>query len=126
LEIFNFFLNSYRKGLLTFCGSDLSNIVISFHPEADDGRFSFRNYENGRYSNGIMTQLYTKHPNIIKAVIIGKKSWGLHLNMWIDGVVEGTFRIQEFIDDFNQHGIKIPDSLLQDYKNRVYKKMKNK
>jgi hypothetical protein len=46
--------------------------------------------------------------------------------MWIDGVVEGTFRIQDFIDDFNQHGIKVPDSLLQDFKNRVYKKMINK
>lgn len=46
-----------------------------------------------------------------------------HLNMWIDGVVEGTFRIQEFIDEFGQHGIIIPDSLLQDFRNRVNKKL---
>jgi hypothetical protein len=43
--------------------------------------------------------------------------------MWIDGVVEGTFRVQEFIDEFGQHGIIIPDSLLQDFRNRVYKKI---
>jgi hypothetical protein len=66
--------------------------------------------------------LYTRHPNIVRAIIIGKKSWGLFLNMWIDGVVEGTFRIQEFIDEFSQHGITIPDSLLQDFRNRVIKK----
>jgi hypothetical protein len=46
--------------------------------------------------------------------------------MWIDGVVEGTFRIQEFIDEFGNHDITIPDSLLQDFKNRVYKKMMSK
>jgi hypothetical protein len=122
-----FLISFYRKGLLTFCGSDLSNITIGFHPEADDARLNFRKFDNGQYAvNDICHELYSRHPNIIRGVIIGKKSWGLHLNMWIDGVVEGTFRIQDFIDDFNQHGIKVPDSLLQDFKNRVYKKMINK
>ena len=35
------------------------------------------------------------HPNTLKGVIVGKKSWGLHLTMWTDGIVEGSFTERE-------------------------------
>lgn len=126
-EIFNFFLKSYRKGLLTFCGSDLNaEYKITFDVNGKEGKFIVRSYENGNFSNmSSIVDIPTRHPNIVKGVITGKKSWGLHVNMWIEGVVEGTLSIQEIIEHFENHGIIIPESFVKDFRNRVYSKIAN-
>lgn len=62
------------------------------------------------------------HPNIVKGVIVGKKAWGLWVDQWSDGIVEGTFFQREIEQDFEDKGIKIPMSLLKDFDNRIYRK----
>jgi hypothetical protein len=56
-------------------------------------------------------------------VIIGKKSWGLFLNEWSDGIVEGSFTKKEIIKEFYENNIIIPESLLKDFENRIIQKI---
>jgi hypothetical protein len=42
----NFFLNSYRKGLLT-CGGSI--VVVEFDINESEGKHVFRKYDNGQY-----------------------------------------------------------------------------
>ena len=67
--------------------------------------------------------MVSQHPNISKGVIIGKKSWGLWLNQWTDGIAEGCFTKQEILNEFEKHNIKIPESLLTDFNNRLNQKI---
>jgi len=120
-QIFIFFLTSYRKGILTFCGS---NVDVEFDVNEIEGKNTFRKFDNGQYKNG--TPIISRHPNIVKGVIIGKKSWGLWLNEWSDGIVEGSFTKREILKDFEDLGITIPESLLKDFENRIYFKMKKR
>ena len=83
-EMFNFFLKSYRKDILTFCGSIVN---IKHDLNSEDGKFSFRLFENGNFKQ---KEIVSTHPNILKAVIIAKKSWGLHCEMWSEGISEGV------------------------------------
>ena len=76
-------------------------------------------FDNGFFKNKTIS---SKHPNIVKAVIIGKKSWGLQLNEWTDGIVEGSFTNQEILKQFKDKNIIIPESLLVDFYNRIYSK----
>lgn len=62
----------------------------------------------------------------MRGVIIGKKSWGLFLNEWSDGIVEGSFTKKEIIKEFEDNGISIPESLLKDFENRIVQKMKKR
>lgn len=80
-------------------------------------------FDNGLFKNSTIS---SRHPNIVKAVIIGKKSWGLQLNEWADGIVEGSFTKQEILSQFHDFNIEIPDSLLLDFENRIYSKLINK
>lgn len=114
--MFNFFLESNRKGILTFCGSDIN---IEFDINNVNGKRCFRNFDNGQYK---LKPIITKHPNIVKSVIIGKKSWGLWLNQWVDGIIEFSFTKEEILEEFNKLGIVIPESLLLDFDNRIEKK----
>lgn len=68
----------------------------------------------------------TRHPNIVKGVLIGKKSWGLWLNEWTDGISEGSFTRDEILGQFDDNGIVIPESLLRDFENRLYQKRVNR
>lgn len=117
-EIFNFFLSSYRKGILTFCGSIVN---VEFDVNESEGKNTFRKFDNGQYSGG--KPIVTRHPNIVKAVIVGKKSWGLWCDQWADGIAEGTFLKREIIQEFENKGIRIPDSLMKDFEDRVYRKI---
>lgn len=117
-EIFNFFLSSYRKGILTFCGSIVN---VEFDVNESEGKNTFRKFDNGQYSGG--KPIVTRHPNIVKAVIIGKKSFGLWCDQWADGIVEGTFLKREIIQEFESKGIIIPNSLMKDFEDRIYRKM---
>ena len=118
-------MKSYRSGILTFCGS---SVDIDFDVYGIEGKMTFRKYDNGQYQQGKQQgkQIITRHPNIVKAVITGKKSWGLWVNEWSDGIVEGTFTQKEILQQFEDNGIVIPESLLKDFDNRIINKMKKK
>ena len=64
----------------------------------------------------------SRQSNILKAVIIGKKSWGLWVDQWADGIADWTFQEEEILEEFSKRDIKIPDSFLLDFRNRVEKK----
>lgn len=115
-EIFTFFLSSYRCGILTFCGSKVN---VEFDLNSDDGRFGFRRFENGETK---IHNLINQHPNVLRAVIIGKKSWGLHLNMWTDGIVECCFTKEEIFQQFTEKNIKIPEPFILDFEKTLLKK----
>ncbi len=75
----------------------------------DDGQFKNKNPRS-------------KHPNILRCVITGKKSWGLWLDQWTDGIVDWTFTREEILEIFEEKGIKIPDSFLLDFDNTTTRK----
>jgi len=56
--------------------------------------------------------------------LIGKKSWGLHVKMWSEGISEGSFTKYELLDEFKRVNIIIPESLLLDFNNQIVKKVK--
>jgi hypothetical protein len=88
-------LVSYRKGILDFCGTEVNTIFDTNEP---DGMMCFMNFENGEYPRN--THMKTHHSNILRGVIVGKKSWGLWLNEWSDGISEGLFTLDEIITQF--------------------------
>jgi len=113
-NIFSYFLNSYRKGILDFPGSIVD---VKFDINAEDGKFVFREYEDGKYKN---QSLISRHPNITKAVISAKKSFGLITTEYSLGIAEGSFLIDELLSELEK--INTPQSLLKDFLNKVYKK----
>ena len=115
-RMFSFFLQSYRSGILDFCGS---SVEVKFNPDGDDGKFGFRRFENGEIK---IHDLNSRHSNVLRGVIIGKKGWGLWLDQWTDGIVECSFTRNEILKQFNDNGIVIPESLLQDFDNTILKK----
>jgi len=44
------------------------------------------------------------------------------LNEWTDGIVEGSFTDREILEEFTKNGIVIPESLLNDFDNRLRQK----
>jgi hypothetical protein len=113
-KMFSFYLSIYRSGLITFCGVNVD--AINGNSSGIEGKYAFREYDNGRYSNGIPS---LRHPNILRAVIIGKKGWGLWLNVWAEGVADCTFTKEEILNQFTAYNIDIPEPLLEDFNNRV-------
>jgi hypothetical protein len=116
-EKFNFFLKSYRTKLLTFCGEDVQTF---YDPNGVDCKEGFRLYEDGQFSRG--KPIKTRHPNILRAVIVGKKSFGLWLDQWTDGIADWCFTRDEILDEFKIRNIIIPQSFLKDFDNRLEKK----
>jgi hypothetical protein len=94
-------------------------VEVGYHPYWS-GKESFRMFDDGQFKNKIPV---SKHPNILKCVIIGKKSWGLWVKEWSDGISEGTFTVNEILNEFTLRGIKIPDSFLKDFYNVIEKKV---
>ena len=118
--MFSFFLKSYRVGILDFCGTE---VKTNFDIDSKDSKFCFKSFENGVYSKEeILQGIKTKHPNILKGVIIGKKSWGLWKNEWSDGISEGLFTLNEILEEFKNYNINIPESLFQDFINTIHRK----
>ena len=115
--MFTFFLQGYRSGLLEFCGS---GVTTEFDVDGDEGKFCFRKLENGEYKPGEIPK--TRHSNILKGVITGKKGWGLWVDQWSEGIVDWTFTEEEILGEFQTRGIQIPEPLLKDFRNRVEKK----
>ena len=114
--MFNFFLICYRKDILTFSGTQVS---VKYDPNGEDGKLTFRKFDNGDYK---LKQITTRHPNIVFGVIKGKKSWGLWLNIYTDGIVDWSFTIEEIQSIFSDHDIVIPDPLWKDFLNVLERK----
>ena len=93
---------------------------IDFDVYGIEGKMTFRKYDNGQYQQG--KQIITRHPNIVKGVITGKKSWGLWVNQWSDGIVEGTFSKREILEQFEKLNIIIPESLMLEWDKLIQKK----
>ena len=118
--MFTFFLKSYRVGLLDFCGS---SVDVKFDPNGKDSKVSFKEFDNGLMKIG---DLSSCHPNTLKGVIVGKKSWGLWLQEWTDGIVSGDFSEKEILNEFKIRNIEIPKPLLIDWDNVIIKKINKK
>ncbi len=114
--MFEFYFKVYRSGLITFCG-DIIN--IDFDINGSEGKFAFREYDNGRFRG--MNPI-TRHPNILKSVITGKKGWGLWVSSWTEGIVDWTFTKEEILKEFNIRNIEIPDSLMLEWDKLIQKK----
>ena len=114
--MFEFFLKSYRSGLLTFCGS---KVDVEFDSNGNEGKYCFRQYENGEMKTG---NLKSRHPNILKGLVIGKKSFGLWVDQYTDGINEWTFTKDEILGEFHKRNIKIPEPFLRDFNNVLERK----
>jgi hypothetical protein len=116
-EMFTFFLKSYRTGILEFTGSI---VEVEFEMDGDEGKYCFRKIENGEIKRNEVIK--TRHPNIVKAVVCGKRSFGLWVDQWSEGIVDWTFTEEEILGEFQKRGIQIPEPLLKDFRNRIEKK----
>ena len=85
----------------------------------DDSKYCFRKFENGQVK---IHNLESCHPNILKGVIIGKKSWGLFVEQWTGGINEWVFTREEILREFKKKNIKIPKSLLKEFDNLLERK----
>lgn len=115
--MFKFFLDVYRKKICTFSGSI---VTVNYDKNGVDAKVCFKQINNGEYTKGKIP--VTKHINVLTGVIIGKKSWGLWLNEWSDGICEWSFTLDEILNEFKEKNITIPEPLLLDFKNRIEKK----
>jgi len=116
-EKFNFFLKCRKSNLIDFCGE---KIEVVFDINSPCAKECFRLFEDGYYSKG-KNILKSKHPNILKNVIEGKKGWGLWLNEWSLGISECNFTKEEILNIFKIKNITIPESFLIDFENRILK-----
>ena len=115
-EMFFFFLKSYRKGLLTFGGVGVDTV---FERNGTSCRETFRRFDDGQYK---FKDITSRHNNIVRGVITAKKSWGLHVRLWTDGIAESDFTIDEVLSSFTDLEISVPGVLLKELQNSVMKK----
>ena len=92
---------------------------IEKREEGPDCREAFRMYDDGQFKFKVP---YSKHPNLLKAVITGKKSWGLWVDQWTEGIIDWSFTRDEILKEFSSRNIKIPDSFLKDFDNTIERK----
>lgn len=119
--MFNFFFDITRKDITTFCGSDVeSKNKIEFDINGDEAKFCFRKIENGQYQKGEIIK--TRHPNILRTVLIGKSGWGLWRDQYTDGIVDWTFTREEIMNIFSEKRIKIPEPLIKEFDDFLEKK----
>lgn len=125
--MFKFFYEIVRKDLIDFCGSDINKeFTFIFDINGDDGKVSFKKYENGLYTSNSIVEIRTKHPLILQKVILGKKGWGLWVKEWSLGISEGSFSMREILEEFTNRNIEIPDSFYNEFKNKIVKLLKEK
>lgn len=107
---------SKRRGLLDFCGS---HVEVEYDPNGPDSREGFRMYDDGQFKG---KTIKSRQPNVLQSVIIGKKSWGLWLDQWTDGITDWLFTQDELLVQFQEKGIVIPESFLKDFENTLERK----
>ena len=119
--MFTFFLLINRTGLVTFCGSNVEDRnKIVFDPNGDEAKYCFRKFENGQYKEGV--PIITRHPNILRSVLTGKRGWGLWRDQWTDGIVDWTFTKEEILNEFFERKIEIPESLMKEFEDFIERK----
>lgn len=116
-KMFTFYLSVYRSGLITFCGVGVDEIESD--PNGAEGKYAFREYDNGRYKELIPPM---RHPNILKGIIIGKKGWGLWVEQWAQGIVDWSFTKEEILGEFTSRGIEIPEPLMLEWDKLIIKR----
>lgn len=99
-----------------------ASTIVYFDKNGLDCRECFRLHEDGFYKGG--KPIITKHPNILKSVLIGKKGLGLWFDQWSDGIVDWSFTKEEILNEFDKKGVEIPDSFLTEFENLIEKKNK--
>ena len=114
--MFEFYLSVYRSGLITFCGV---GVTVDFDVNGSDGKFGFREYDNGRFKHKTPV---SRHSNILRGVIIGKKGWGLWVEQWSQGIVEWSFTKEEILEEFTKRGIEIPEPLMKEWDKLIERK----
>lgn len=119
--MFSFFLKINRTRLIEFCGSSTK---VYFDVNGYSCKECFRLYEDGFYKGG--KPIITKHPNILKSVLIGKKGIGLWFDQWTDGIVDWTFTKEEIFEEFEKLNIDIPESFIKDFNNTIERKKKKR
>lgn len=107
-------------GVLTFCGSEVN---VKFDVNGISGKECFMKFENGYYKN---KPIVTRHPNLVRSVIIGKKSWGLWVGQWSDGISDLLFSKKEIVEEFTNRRIEIPENLMKEFDNMIVKKFSYK
>ena len=117
--MFKFYLSVYRTGLISFCGV---GVDVEFDENGSDGKFGFREYDNGRFKNSTPI---SRHPNILRGVIIGKKGWGLWVETWSQGIVDWSFTKEEILLEFEKRNIIIPEPLMLEW-DKLIERKKNK
>jgi hypothetical protein len=115
-KMFEFFYKINRSGLITFCGQ---NVEVHYDPNGEDGKTVFRQFEDGQYNKG--QKIITRHPHVVKCVIMGKKGWGLWKDQWSQGIAEGTFTKYEILNEFDMRKIVIPESMLKEFEDFIWK-----
>lgn len=120
-SIFSFYLNIYRKGIVTFCGS---YVEVKGNRHESEAKYVFREYDNGRYPPYKTPK--TKHPNILKAVLIGKKGWGLWVSEWAMGIADCLFTKDEILMLFSANKVDIPAPMLKELDNCIQKEKERK
>jgi hypothetical protein len=117
--MFDFYLSVYRTGLITFCGV---GVEVDFDVNGSDGKYGFREYDNGRFK--LKTPI-SRHPKILRGVIIGKKGWGLWVETWSQGIVDWSFTKEELLLEFEKRNIVIPEPLMIEW-DKLIERKKNK
>jgi hypothetical protein len=117
---FLFFVQLYRKDIVRFCGK---KVEVFRNEQADEARFVFREYDDGKYKPSLQRKMETRQPNLLNAAIVGKAGWGLWVDQWSDGIVEGSFTIREILDIFKERGVVVPESFLTEFYNVIHRKM---
>jgi hypothetical protein len=115
-KMFGFFFLINRSGIIDFCGSDVN---ILYDKDGKDCKECFRLYEDGFYKD---KPIVTRHPNILRSVLIGKKGWGLWVNEFSEGIVEWSFTKEEILNEFKIKNIEIPESFLLEFEKMILKK----
>lgn len=118
--MFFFFFNSQRRRVITFCGTPT---IVVFDPDGPDCKECFRLYEDGFYKGN---PIPTRHPNILRSVLIGKKGWGLWVQEWTDGITDWTFTKEEIFGEFEKVGIEVPDPFQRDFENVLERKKRKR
>lgn len=116
-SIFWFLFKIYKTGIITFCGSEV-NVV--YDPNGLDAKEGFRLYEDGAFNMG--QTILSRHDKVLRAVIIGKKGFGLWCDQWSDGIADWTFSEEEIFHIFRDVNIDIPTSLEKNFRDIIRKK----
>lgn len=77
-------------------------------------------FENGVFK--FKEKIRTRHPNILKSVIISKKGWGLWVKEWSLGIGDGLFSKKEILDEFKNRKIELPESFIKELDDSIRKK----